>query len=156
MSKPFKLIPHKEYMKDYRNRMNTKGKSFFDLSTKEKKRIVETAARESNRAQKELMNTKGKTETWEEVEKFIKFWQPTKQEERWIRNFAEAVYQQGRADGVEEEQKRIKVYCKLRIGQCGVPITQSCEYCSALYDVINYIEQKIEVSLHPSTRDRKI
>ena len=40
--------------------MNTKGKSFFDLSTKEKKRIVHDAAVASNEAQKELMNTKGK------------------------------------------------------------------------------------------------
>jgi hypothetical protein len=36
--------------------MNTKGKSFFDLSTKEKKRIVETAAREGAKEQQKLMN----------------------------------------------------------------------------------------------------
>ena len=42
--------------------MNTKGKSFFDLSMKEKKRIVHDAAVASNEAQRRNNTIKGKTE----------------------------------------------------------------------------------------------
>jgi hypothetical protein len=38
----------------FRNKA-AKGKSFFDYSSREKKRIINEAARESNRQQKELV-----------------------------------------------------------------------------------------------------
>ena len=40
------------------------GKSFFDYTTKEKKRVVSEAAKESNRAQRALVEQSGKAEEW--------------------------------------------------------------------------------------------
>ena len=52
-----------------------------------------------------------------------------------LRSFASNILSQAR----EEENKKVKVYLKLRIGQCQKPINQSCEYCSALNDVLDYL-----------------